>query len=117
MNSDDMGVSLAELQDFEQDGAHISESVMNFLDKEWIKQDIHRQLGEKCKEVYIKGRKEGVLDLGDMLIALGSALEVFDMKDAYVGAWDVANTGTSTGECTRQVKWRLLLSPPERGDT
>eukprot|EP01036_Dinobryon_divergens_P024218 gene24218-32648_t len=33
----------------------------------------------------------GVVDLGEMLMDVGTALERFDMEDAFVNAWDVAN--------------------------
>ncbi len=93
MSNDDMGVPLTSLKEFEEDGEYISASICKFLDEEWIKQDIHQKLGEECKALYIKGRKEGgIHDLGEMLMEIGSELEKFDMVDAYVGPWDVANT-------------------------
>ena len=50
-----------------------------------------RSLGERVKGVYERGRGSGVTDLGEMLMTMGSSFETFNMKDAFVGPWDVAN--------------------------
>lgn len=54
------------------------------------------------KGVYESGRGNGVNDLGEMLMTMGSSFETFNMKDAFVGPWDVANK-VSYGIPYRQV--------------
>jgi hypothetical protein len=41
--------------------------------------------------VYLEQRRAGRNDLGDMLMQIGSSFEDFDMEDAFVGPWDIAN--------------------------
>ena len=44
-------------------------------------------------EIYKKARAKGVNDLNGLLFELGQGLSSpFDMGDAFVGPWDVANT-------------------------
>ena len=58
------GVSLTSLGDNEEVGVFLSTCIMRWLDDEYIPQDIHRILGEAVQKIYIKGRKDGVTDLG-----------------------------------------------------
>lgn len=87
----DMGVSLASLKTFEKDGKWLGESIQSWLDKEWIVMDFHRKLGLEVENIYIQQRLKGVEDLGEMLMEVGTSLELYDMKEAFVSAWDVGN--------------------------
>jgi hypothetical protein len=84
------GVPLTSL-DIDADGKFLYDSLTQYLDDEFIKQEIHGKIAETVVSVYCAERKKGVSDLGDMLVLIGSALESFDMGDAFVGPWDVAN--------------------------
>jgi hypothetical protein len=84
------GVPLTSI-DFEKEGKYLSASIKQYLDDEFIKQDIHSIIGDAVGAVYIAERRKGVSDLGDMLLRMGGALESLDMKEAFVGPWDVAN--------------------------
>jgi hypothetical protein len=87
----DMGVSLTTLKQVDKDGKWLGESIQSWLDKEWIVMDFHRKLGLEVESIYIAQRAKGVDDLGDMLMEVGTTLEMFDMGEAFVGAWDVGN--------------------------
>jgi hypothetical protein len=41
--------------------------------------------------VYEVERMRGVNDLGEILMLMGFSFEKFDMQDAFIGPWDVAN--------------------------
>jgi len=85
------GVSLLPLQSMEEDGQFLGTSIQKWLDEEFIPQAIHEKLGAKVKSVYLTARSEGINDLGQMLLEVGTELEMFDMEDAFVNGWDVAN--------------------------
>jgi hypothetical protein len=85
------GVSLASLENVEDVGLFLRNSVMKWLDDEYIPQDIHRVLGEAVQQVYLSKHTAGVTDLGEMMMSVGTALEGMDMKESFVNAWDVAN--------------------------
>eukprot|EP00746_Dinoflagellata_sp_MGD_P082133 gnl/MRDRNA2_/MRDRNA2_32615_c0_seq2.p1 gnl/MRDRNA2_/MRDRNA2_32615_c0~~gnl/MRDRNA2_/MRDRNA2_32615_c0_seq2.p1 ORF type:complete len:188 (+),score=34.03 gnl/MRDRNA2_/MRDRNA2_32615_c0_seq2:74-565(+) len=84
-------VTLEELKDFEADGAWLEGMIEQWLNEEWMVQACHKEIGQFVNERYIAIRKKGLTDLGEILIALGTDLTTFDMKDAFVGGWDVAN--------------------------
>jgi hypothetical protein len=88
-------VSLVVLDDIETDGEWLASQITKWLDVEWIAQPVHMRIGAGCAQIYKKGRVEGIVDLGEMLIEMGTGLEQVDFDDktgdAYVNAWDVAN--------------------------
>lgn len=85
------GVNLSVLVNVSSDAIHLRRKIAAWLDKEYIPQDIHQKLGRHVETEYCAIRKEGILDLGELLMRMGTALEKVDMEDAFVNAWDVAN--------------------------
>eukprot|EP00596_Hydrurales_sp_CCMP1899_P009014 CAMPEP_0119042694 /NCGR_PEP_ID=MMETSP1177-20130426/16090_1 /TAXON_ID=2985 /ORGANISM="Ochromonas sp, Strain CCMP1899" /LENGTH=363 /DNA_ID=CAMNT_0007009663 /DNA_START=185 /DNA_END=1276 /DNA_ORIENTATION=+ len=85
------GVTLNSLLNTEQDGNFLKESIQVWLDEEYIPQSCHEDLGNKVKKVYVTNRSKGISDLGEMMMDVGTSLESYDMGDAFVGPWDVAN--------------------------
>jgi hypothetical protein len=86
------GVSMSGvLEDHENDGKYFGDMMKQYLDQEWVEQDVHKRLGQFVTDRYIASRKEGVDDVGEMLMRIGIGLESFDMSEAYVNGWDVAN--------------------------
>jgi len=70
----------------------IQKGITSWLDEEYIPQDIHSKLGTRAAELYaeMKEENEGV-DVGDVILKIGSELMDYDMKEAFVGPYDVAN--------------------------
>lgn len=79
------------LAQIDSDALHLKHSIASWLDEEYIPQDIHHKLGSHVETHYTALRSEGVHDLGELLIRMGTSLEKIDMEDAFVNAWDVAN--------------------------
>mmetsp|Transcript_12783 Transcript_12783/g.12433 ORF Transcript_12783/g.12433 Transcript_12783/m.12433 type:complete len:414 (+) Transcript_12783:111-1352(+) len=90
-NNMEDGVTLNSLLNTEQDGNFLKESIQVWLDEEYIPQSCHEDLGNKVKKVYVTNRSKGISDLGEMMMDVGTSLESYDMGDAFVGPWDVAN--------------------------
>ena len=85
------GVSLKQLQDLGSDAAFLETQVVEWLDQEWIPQECHREVARVAAQAYVKARDEGIMDLGGVLLQVGTELEDTDMGDAFVDAWTVAN--------------------------
>jgi hypothetical protein len=84
-------VDLTPLVHVNSDGNYLSSKIAHWLDVEYMPQEIHSKLGKKVHGEYKRLRDAGVNDLGEILIRLGTALEAFDMENAFVNGWDVAN--------------------------
>lgn len=48
------GVSIKTLVDHEEDAAFIAQNIQQWLDDEWIPQECHKTIGDKCAEIYIE---------------------------------------------------------------
>ncbi|CAM9601292.1 unnamed protein product, partial [Heterosigma akashiwo] len=51
-------VSLESLDDYEATGEFLAKAIQVSLDQEWLKQDIHAEIGARVKEIYIEVKKE-----------------------------------------------------------
>jgi len=90
----DEELSLVNLNNIAADAKFLSVSVQQSLDKEWIVQDVHGIIGVEVERLYVKFREEGINDVSMMVLEIGGYLadrKKFDMGDAFVSGWDVAN--------------------------
>jgi len=85
------GIDLSVLDQLEADGRYLRIAIARWLDKEYIVQPVHAAIGRQVEDIYLRERRNGVTDLGEMLMQVGAAMERFDMDNAFVNAWDVAN--------------------------
>ena len=88
-------VSLDNLQDHEEDGTKLAESITKWLDQEWIPQQVHIDMAMSAKKSYIECRAAGRDDVGDILMQVSDDLsenwhELYH-QDAFVNPWDIAN--------------------------
>lgn len=85
-------VSLENLENHEEEGTLLQESIVLWLDDEWISQDVHVRMAESAKKSYITCRESGQDDVMDILMAIASDLEAnwqdYD-ADSFVNAWDI----------------------------
>ena len=88
-------VSLASLgDDHEAVGESIAKSLADWLDDEWMPQEVHVKMGVSVKNTYITCRSNGVDDISTIMTDVTDDLyerwEIYD-KDAFVNAWDIGN--------------------------
>jgi hypothetical protein len=109
-------LSLDDLDDdHERVGQELADSLQRMLDAEWMPQAIHAQMAASVKGSYIRCRNSGQADLMTIMTTAADDLlenwSAYD-KDAFVGAWDVANyasdflaskTGIDGCECTQKL--------------
>jgi len=48
------GVALDDLEDLVEDGKFLEEKVTEWLDREWIPQDVHAEIGRRAASIYVK---------------------------------------------------------------
>ena len=62
------GVTLNSLSDTHADGIFLKESIQRWLDEEYIPQDVHEELGEEVRKVYVTKRNAGDIPIDFMLV-------------------------------------------------
>lgn len=85
------GISLLSMSDYKLEGDRIGGAVQLWLDKEYIRLPVHVEIGSKVSAEYVNLRQAGADDMGEIIMGIGTCLESFDLKDAFVNAWDIAN--------------------------
>ena len=88
-------VSLTSLgNDHEAVGESIAKSLADWLDDEWMPQEVHVKMGVSVKNTYITCRSNGIDDISTIMTDVTDDLyerwEIYD-KDAFVNAWDIGN--------------------------
>uniref|UniRef100_A0A6T6BSA5 Uncharacterized protein n=1 Tax=Compsopogon caeruleus TaxID=31354 RepID=A0A6T6BSA5_9RHOD len=88
------GVELPSIRDtatLDREKRWLAQSITQWLDDEWMQQRIHEEIGQRVADIYARQVLEGETDLGGMVLAAGTELESMDMRDAFVGPFDIAN--------------------------
>eukprot|EP00953_Heterococcus_sp_UTEX-ZZ885_P031584 16557-Heterococcus_DN1.PRE.4 len=86
------GIQLPDKEQAADYSKFLARAVQLHLDQEWLTQACHEQIGAEVANIYLSSAVErGVTDLNELIMDVGTGLESFDMGDAFVGAWDVAN--------------------------
>eukprot|EP00638_Chattonella_subsalsa_P001665 CAMPEP_0117757958 /NCGR_PEP_ID=MMETSP0947-20121206/15074_1 /TAXON_ID=44440 /ORGANISM="Chattonella subsalsa, Strain CCMP2191" /LENGTH=112 /DNA_ID=CAMNT_0005578017 /DNA_START=263 /DNA_END=601 /DNA_ORIENTATION=- len=81
--------------DIEGTGDWLSQEVLTRLNDAFIPLQIHQEVAEKAKEVYMKIRRKGLLkqeavEITDIVAELAGDLEAVDTSEAFLGPWDLA---------------------------
>mmetsp|Transcript_23807 Transcript_23807/g.35734 ORF Transcript_23807/g.35734 Transcript_23807/m.35734 type:complete len:342 (+) Transcript_23807:36-1061(+) len=104
-------VSLESLDDYEATGEFLAKAIQVSLDQEWLKQDIHAEIGARVKEIYIEQRLAGQNDVFSLCNQIREQLEIsssamFDTK---------VNNGPNAKTIALLVQSRLSekINPPE----
>ena len=80
--------------DHEKEGQLMADSVIAWLDAEWIPQQVHIDMAESAKRSYIQCRESGQKDVMDVMMQISNDLDKNWAKyndDAFVNAWDIGN--------------------------
>ncbi|CAM9563809.1 unnamed protein product [Choristocarpus tenellus] len=106
------GVTLPPVEESDAYASFLAEGIMTHLDQEWMPQECHREIGLEAAKVYLQIVQKGTTHLSDLVLELGTHLESFDMGEAFVGPWDIANLvsdfimakmGAETSLCSTRI--------------
>lgn len=99
----------------ETEGQRMAESIIAWLDAEWIPQQVHIDIAESAKRSYINCRESGQSDVMDVMMQISTDLDKNWAKyndDAFVNAWDIGNycsdylvqrSGNEGCECASEI--------------
>jgi len=88
-------VDLANMDnDHEKEGQLMANSVIAWLDSEWVPQQVHIDMAESAKRSYVKCREADQSDVMDIMMQISTDLDANWSEynaDAFVNAWDIGN--------------------------
>lgn len=80
--------------DHDVEGQQLADSIVRWLDAEWMPQEVHVRMAASAKASYVLCREGGKDDVMDIMMQISADLDGewarYD-KDAFVNAWDVGN--------------------------
>lgn len=84
-------VTLPPAQNPEQEGEWLRLALLNWLNQEFIPEDVNLGIAERAAQIYIRQRMEGENDLGSLVIAIVTEMEGFDFSQSFFSEFAVAN--------------------------
>ena len=92
------GIQIVDLRsmddDHEKEGQLMANSIIAWLDAEWIPQQVHIDMAESAKRSYIQCRESDQSDVMDIMMQISNDLDENWVKyndDAFINAWDIGN--------------------------
>lgn len=80
--------------DHEKEGQLMAESIVRWLDIEWMPQQVHIDMAESAKRSYVQCREKNQSDVMDIMMQISTDLDENWAKyndDAFINAWDIGN--------------------------
>jgi hypothetical protein len=62
-----------------------------WLNEEFIPEDINREIAERAAQIFMRQRMEGENDLGCLVIAIITEMRSFDFSKSFYGEFAIAN--------------------------
>ncbi len=84
-------ITLPPAQNPEQEGEWLRLTLLNWLNQEFIPEDVNQVIAERAAQIYIRQRMEGENDLGSLVIAIVTEMEGFDFSESFFSEFAVAN--------------------------
>lgn len=75
----------------EQEGRWLHSALLNWLNQEFIPEQVNRQIAERAAQIFVRQRMEGENDLGSLVIAIVTEMESFDFSESFFSEFAVAN--------------------------
>jgi hypothetical protein len=84
-------ITLPPAKDPQQEGKWLQRSLLNWLDQEFIREDVNQTIAERAAQIFVRQRMEGENDLGSLVIAILTEMEGFDFSRSFFSEFAVAN--------------------------
>ena len=84
-------ITLPPAQNPEQEGMWLKTSLHNWLNEEFIPENINLTIAQRAAQIYVRHRFEGENDLGSLVTAIVTEMEAFDFRESFYSEFAIAN--------------------------
>jgi hypothetical protein len=84
-------ITLPPAQNPEQEGEWLQTALHQWLDEQFIPEDINQQIAKRASQIYVRQRMEGENDLGSLVIAIVTEMQAFDFSKSFFSEFAIAN--------------------------
>lgn len=84
-------ITLPPATDAIKEGAWLQLSLQQWLDREFIPEEINSTIARRAAQIYTRQRMEGEDDLGSLVVAIITEMQAFNFQESFFGEFTVAN--------------------------
>jgi hypothetical protein len=84
-------IILPAAQNPQQEGEWLKVALLNWLDQEFIPEDVNQEIASRAAQIFVRQRMEGENDLISLVLAIVTEMEAFDFSNSFFGQFAVAN--------------------------
>ncbi len=84
-------ITLPPATDAVKEGAWLQLSLQEWLDREFIPEEINSTIARRAAQIYTRQRMEGEDDLGSLVMAIVTEMQAFNFQESFFGEFAVAN--------------------------
>jgi hypothetical protein len=84
-------ITLPAAQNPQQEGQWLQAALHQWLDQEFIPEAINQTIAERAAQVFVRQRMEGENDLGSLVIAIVTEMQLFDFSKSFFSEFAIAN--------------------------
>jgi len=84
-------ITLPPAQNPEQEGEWLRASLQSWLNQEFIPEAVNEEIALRASQIFVRQRMEGENDLGSLVIAIVTEMEMFDFSKSFFSEFAVAN--------------------------
>jgi hypothetical protein len=84
-------ITLPPPQNPEQEGQWLSDRLNRWLDEEFLPEAVNQKIAQRASQIFVRQRMEGENDLGSLVIAIVTEMQLFDFSKSFYGEFAIAN--------------------------
>ncbi|MEZ2240264.1 hypothetical protein [Microcoleus sp. EPA2] len=84
-------ITLPPAKNPEQEGEWLQQTLLAWLDSEFIPEPANQQIAKRAAQIYVRQRMEGENDVGSLVIAIVTEMQAYDFSKSFYGEFAIAN--------------------------
>lgn len=84
-------ITLPPAKNPEQEGQWLQQTLLAWLDSEFIPEAANEQIAKRATQIYVRQRMEGENDVGSLVIAIVTEMQAYDFSKSFYGEFAIAN--------------------------
>jgi hypothetical protein len=84
-------ITLPPMRDPQQEKAWLNKALRDWLDGEFIPEQVNQTIAERAAQIFVRQRLEGENELGALVIAIVTEMQAFDFSKSFYSEFAIAN--------------------------
>ncbi|MGG6293511.1 hypothetical protein ACQ4M4_03720 [Leptolyngbya sp. AN02str] len=84
-------ITLPPIENPHFEGQWLEQALHQWLDQEYIPEQVNAEIAHRAAQVYIRQRLEGEHDVGSLVIAIVTEMQAYDFSKSFFSEFAIAN--------------------------